>query len=63
MVVKKKKIDHKRLTSAQVEFITNKVLELGSIRRVEKFYSKKDTVASFAWLVARSIYGGGRDGQ
>lgn len=54
---KKHKIDVNRLSAGQVQFIMGKVIELGSVAAVNRFYNKGDTVGHFARQVARSIFG------
>lgn len=53
--MKKKKIEMK-LDQNQIEFITNKVKELGSIDSVSNFYKLNDLVSKFANNLARDLF-------
>ena len=54
--MKKKTNTQTELTLQQIDFIKNKVIELGSIEAVKKFYHKKCTVDSFARTFAITVY-------
>lgn len=45
-----------QLEKFQIDFITNKVKELGGYKEACGFYSKKDVVCAFAKQVAAEIY-------
>ena len=46
------------LKEEQKEFITKRVLELGSIRKVQNFYQKDDAVCQFALRIAKKLLKG-----
>ena len=45
-----------KLNQDQIEFITSKVHELGSIENVIEFYNNNDNVSKFAIKKANEIY-------
>jgi len=49
------------LTKSQMEFITDKVENLGSFSAVKKFYNLRDDVSAFAKQLAGEIYNYGID--
>lgn len=55
---KKKKSEG--LSANQKEFITNRVKELGSFEKVEKFYNNRDEVSQFAIATAATCFQKGK---
>ena len=53
---KQKTIDFSRLLPEQINFIKNKIEELGSLEAVQAFYNKHCTVDLFARKIAKDFY-------
>jgi len=47
-----------KLDEDQIQFIENRVLELGSMQKVEEFYTKDDTVSIYARKFANTTLKG-----
>lgn len=54
-VPKKKRISLKGLGDDQKEFIESKVKEFKTLKEVEVFYNREDTVSSYAMKIAKKM--------
>jgi hypothetical protein len=49
--------DFGRLSQEQIDFIQAKVVRLGSVENVKRYYNRGDLVGEFARLVAVMVFG------